>query len=471
MIISFISTIIKIIMKHLYLTIILFSSLCFAQSSVENYMGTQTIGFENFDDADTSGNSVPTGVIISNLNSSTLSESTVQNPHGTGTKSFKVVVGGIPASPSTAFLTLKMFSQKIVEDKGKYFFGIWVKAENPGQDGAKVALGWMNKNSTGVSFSNFSTDYILTDENWHFLVQATEFGTVSENAKMQPVVRFKSVSTLYLDDPIVYRGQVGGNMEWDHWNGNPKEATDFFQSANYGPGGINNTTSIAYDENNPYTGKQSIKFVSSSGTTTANRAVLQPKGNTSNEYRFKHRISPTINGNSYTKFTYLIGAWVKSDKAAEIQLRPFRTYNGSDGVINDYYGPQKTLTPNTWTYIEAEIDIANMNDPMLLWWKMLVKTPSATVWVDDVKIRWHDSQTTFSIDEKHPNSLKIYPNPANGIIHIDGNLLNENVEIYDISGRKVLSVNPEIKSIDVSSLNTGVYMIKSGNNFSKFLKK
>lgn len=456
-------------MKHLYLTIILFSSLCFAQSSVENYMGTQTIGFENFDDADTSGNSVPTGVIIGNLNSSTLSESTAQNPHGTGTKSFKVVVGGIPPTGSFSFLTLKMFSQKIVEDKGKYFFGIWVKAENPGLDGAKVALGWLNKTSEGNDSNNYSTDYILTDENWHFLVQATEFGTVSELAKMQPVVRFKSVSTLYLDDPIVYRGQVGGNMEWNHWNGNPKGATDFFESATYG-GTTDQTTSIAYDTIS-YTGKQSIKFISSNLTTTAKRAVLQPKANTSNEYRFKHRSSPTINGKSYSTFTYLIGAWVKSDIAAEIQLRPFRTINNNSGVINDYYGPQKTLTPGIWTYIEAEFDIANMNDPMSLYWKMLVKTPSATVWVDDVKIRWHDSQTTFSIDEKHPNSLKIYPNPTNGIIHIDGNLLNENVEIYDISGRKVLSVNPEIKSIDVRSLNTGVYMIKSGNNFSKFLKK
>lgn len=455
-------------MKHLYLTIILFSSLCFAQSSVENYMGTQTIGFENFDDADTNGNSVPTGVIISNLNSSTLSESTAQNPHGTGTKSLKVEVGDLPTD--NKFLTLKMFSQKIVEDKGKYFFGIWVKAENPGQNGAKVVLGWLNVNSVGTSVSNFSSEYILTDENWHFLVQATEFGTVSADAKMQPVVRFKSASTLYLDDPIAYRGQVGANMEWEYWNGNPKVATDFFQSANYGAGV--QTTSIAYDETNPYTGKQSIKFVSSNATSAANRAVLQPKANTSNEYRFKHRASsPTINGNSYNTFTYLIGAWVKSDIAAWIQLRPIRTFNSSDGVINDYYGPNTTLTPDTWTYIEAEFDIANMNDPMLLWWKILTKTPSATVWVDDVNIRWHDSQTTYSIDEKHPNSLKIYPNPANGIIHINGNHLNENVEIYDISGRKVLSVNSEIKSIDVSSLNTGVYMIKSGNNFSKFLKK
>ena len=454
-------------MKHLYLTIILFSSLCFAQSSVDNYINTSTIGFENFDADDTNGNSVPTGVIISNLNNSTLSESTAQNPHGTGTKSLKVEVGGLPTD--NKFLTLKMFSQKIVEDKGKYFFGIWVKAENPGPNGAKVALGWLNVNSAGDSFSNFSSDYILTDNNWHFLVQATEFASVSTDSKMQPVVRFKSVSTLYLDDPIAYRGQVGANMEWEYWNGNPKVATDFFQSTTYGAG--DQTISIEYDETNPYTGKQSIKFVSSDETTNGNRAVLQPKANTSNEYRFKHRASPTINGNSYTIFTYLIGAWVKSDKPAWIQLRPFRTYNGNDGVINGYYGPSKTLTPDTWTYIEAEFDIANMNDPALLWWKMLTKTPSATVWVDDVNIRWHDSGTTYSIDEKHPNSLKIYPNPTNGIIHIDGNLLNENVEIYDISGRKVLSVNPEIKSIDVSSLNTGVYMIKSGNNFSKFLKK
>ena len=453
-------------MRKLYFIITLFSSFCIAQSSVDNYMNTPTIGFENFDDADNNGNSVPTGVVFANLNGSSLLESNEANPFGTGTKSLKVIAG-LPAAGTTSYLAVKMFQQKLVEDKGKYFFGIWVKVEDPGASGAILQLGWTNKNANNQAFSNYSADYTLTDSNWHFLVQATEFTTVSEFSKMQPIVRFKSANTVYLDDPIVYRGQVGANMEWNHWNGNPKTVTDFFESVNYG--GSNQTSGIAYDVNHPYTGKHSIKFVSSGTTDNAKRALIQPKKNDNNEFRFKHRQSPTINGNSYNTFTYLIGAWVKSDKASWIQLRPMRTINNNDGVINSYYGPSTTLVPNTWTYIEAEFDITNMNDSMQLWWKLMTKTPDATVWVDDVNIRWHDSQTTFAINED-AKSLNIYPNPTNGIIHIHASSLSENIEIYDISGRKVLSVKPEIKSIDVSNLNTGFYMIKSGNTFSKFLK-
>ena len=147
-----------------------------------------------------------TGVVFANLNGSSLLESNEANPYGTGTKSLKVIAG-LPAS-GTSYLAVKMFQQKLVEDKGKYFFGIWVKVEDPGASGAILQLGWTNKNANNQAFSNYSADYTLTDSNWHFLVQATDFATVSEFSKMQPIVRFKSANTVYLDDPIVYMGVV-----------------------------------------------------------------------------------------------------------------------------------------------------------------------------------------------------------------------------------------------------------------------
>lgn len=59
--------------------------------------------------------------------------------------------------------------------------------------------------------------------------------------------------------------------------------------------------------------------------------------------------------------------------------------------------------------------------------------------------------------------LAIYPNPTNGVVNVG---IDENVEVYDITGRRVMS-GSRGPVIDLSALNDGLYVIRVGNRVAK----
>ena len=64
--------------------------------------------------------------------------------------------------------------------------------------------------------------------------------------------------------------------------------------------------------------------------------------------------------------------------------------------------------------------------------------------------------------------LIVYPNPATGYLIVE-RLLNELVQIYDINGMLILESDQ--KNINVESLNSGIYIVKSGDAFCKVIIK
>ena len=69
---------------------------------------------------------------------------------------------------------------------------------------------------------------------------------------------------------------------------------------------------------------------------------------------------------------------------------------------------------------------------------------------------------TMSINnyEKNISNFNIYPNPTNESFNIDIDANNQlNIEIYDISGKLLLS-SKTTKNINISSLNSGIYFVK-----------
>lgn len=74
------------------------------------------------------------------------------------------------------------------------------------------------------------------------------------------------------------------------------------------------------------------------------------------------------------------------------------------------------------------------------------------------------------------SELKVYPNPAHTVL----NVLNpkngsDKIDVYNVNGQLIRSVhfdkNVENISVDVKSLEKGVYFLKIGNISSKFIKK
>ena len=69
---------------------------------------------------------------------------------------------------------------------------------------------------------------------------------------------------------------------------------------------------------------------------------------------------------------------------------------------------------------------------------------------------------TLGINELNKSSLKLWPVPANDVIHIDGIKSQSNYEIIDATGKLILSgkLNSGKNSIDTSVLMTGTYILK-----------
>ncbi len=71
-----------------------------------------------------------------------------------------------------------------------------------------------------------------------------------------------------------------------------------------------------------------------------------------------------------------------------------------------------------------------------------------------------------SLEEKAP--LLVYPNPSRGLLHLEYESV---VNIFDVSGALVLSLNPVDHVLDLSALPKGAYFIEQENKYSKVILK
>lgn len=78
--------------------------------------------------------------------------------------------------------------------------------------------------------------------------------------------------------------------------------------------------------------------------------------------------------------------------------------------------------------------------------------------------------TGTSISSLNAGNLQVYPNPVRDILHVTADNA-VSIEIYDIRGVKVLSVSENtVHAVSVSSLSSGMYLLKAGNQTFKFVK-
>lgn len=75
-------------------------------------------------------------------------------------------------------------------------------------------------------------------------------------------------------------------------------------------------------------------------------------------------------------------------------------------------------------------------------------------------------------DVNKPASFNVFPNPANGELHVAGSYSIGAIEIIDVFGRRMQSMNVEevATTIDISSLPQGVYVIRAHGLQQRFTK-
>ena len=93
--------------------------------------------------------------------------------------------------------------------------------------------------------------------------------------------------------------------------------------------------------------------------------------------------------------------------------------------------------------------------------------------VENTAARNYQLNVVTGINDVKNANIKIYPNPTNNIIKIEGLTKNENntIQIFDVQGKLVITkIITEKGTIDLSELNKGVYVIKIGEVVQRIVK-
>ena len=135
--------------------------------------------------------------------------------------------------------------------------------------------------------------------------------------------------------------------------------------------------------------------------------------------------------------------------------------------------PVANITAGQWNSID--IDINNFNQTLGTWdataqgrvdQVLLDIVDDTTMYVDNIYF-W--KPPTAGLDDNVLNSVKMYPNPAKGVVNFSSaSNVALDVAVYDMLGKQVLRANAVQSQLNISSLNPGMYFVKmtQGSNVS-----
>jgi len=137
--------------------------------------------------------------------------------------------------------------------------------------------------------------------------------------------------------------------------------------------------------------------------------------------------------------------------------------------IVDHLNNSKPSEGNN-TFVKTEFSFTATTNTVVIYMKAPLATSSAyDVYVDNVSLK---AAAVASVDNVFADNITIYPNPATNFIKISTTENISNVEVYNIVGKRVLSIKKlENNQVDISNLASGMYMLRLTNGTSVTTKK
>ena len=131
----------------------------------------------------------------------------------------------------------------------------------------------------------------------------------------------------------------------------------------------------------------------------------------------------------------------------------------------DINGLSPVPVPGTWYSFDrafSPAQLSNLVSNPIMHEFGVTSNLNNVVWYDNLYI-W---RTPLSINEFDTSSIKLYPNPATSVLNIEATMMIEKVTLYNILGQEVISKSPnaELVTLDVSSMQVGVYIVKTSIN-------
>jgi len=131
----------------------------------------------------------------------------------------------------------------------------------------------------------------------------------------------------------------------------------------------------------------------------------------------------------------------------------------------DINGLSPVPVPGTWYSFDKALSVTQLStlvtNPIMHEFGV-TSNLNNVVWYDNLYI-W---KAPLSTNEFEISSIKLYPNPAINVLNIEAAMSIEKVSVYNLLGQEVISKssNAELVTLDVSSLQVGVYIVKTSIN-------
>ncbi|HNP69381.1 MAG TPA: T9SS type A sorting domain-containing protein [Aequorivita sp.] len=91
---------------------------------------------------------------------------------------------------------------------------------------------------------------------------------------------------------------------------------------------------------------------------------------------------------------------------------------------------------------------------------------------NDDKIAWYENLTILGVEENQIDTIKIYPNPTDGLLYIDANTKSViGTTVFDILDKKVLQQTGNIQQVDISTLESGMYFLRIVTDRGEIVQK
>ncbi|WP_430927744.1 T9SS type A sorting domain-containing protein [Polaribacter marinivivus] len=227
----------------------------------------------------------------------------------------------------------------------------------------------------------------------------------------------------------------------------------------------------------------SINFnATGNGTGALELVGVNTNGGAGKNYSYRYENANfDFKGNSEFKISFdakFVGNYVGAAFHTGIQV-PNTTSGAGVKQINKF-DLQGQINNSTWSTVEFNVSDADFNgsNGLFIFDFQIAAGADAnaggTVLIDNFKI---SGLTTASVDNNTLLGFSMYPNPANNVLNISAKETIKNADIFNVLGKKVMSVNINKAngSIDVSNLSSGIYLIKYNVNdkvgTAKFIKQ
>jgi hypothetical protein len=232
--------------------------------------------------------------------------------------------------------------------------------------------------------------------------------------------------------------------------------------------------------NNNAPGMVRITLPTNAGAIWSQLCIATSLINTSNCYA----TPDGTDGNGWSYKDFIIPAGYKIDSVLMTATRPSYPANQDAMVMwycpssNSYtnctggkttlnYNNFTTSMYNTW----LRVDTANNNDPGMV--RVTLPTNAGAIWSQLCLATSIKNTTSIqSVSFKNEN-ISIYPNPTNQYLYLKNIKGSVNIDVTDVTGQIVKSIQNPSNTIDVSDLEKGFYFIRiegeTNNQLLKFI--